>query len=303
MDGGISAPFIRYPVATTLLMVGILFVGLAAYPFLPVAPLPQVDFPTIQVSAQLPGASPETMASSVAQPLERQFGQIPGVTADVVHERARLDARITVQFDLDRNIDAAAQDIQAAINAAGGQLPKNLPSPPTYRKVNPADTPILIISVTSDALPLTEVDDNAGHQARAADQPDRRRRAGLIGGQQKPAVRVQLDPAKLAAKNLSLEDVRAKLDVATVDAAQGLDRRRDAQLHDLRQRPADPGGGLERRHRRLSERRPDPGAGHRPGGVGAREHEARRLGRTASAASSSSSSSSPAPTSSRRSTG
>src|SRR5688572_7552625 len=145
-----SVPFIRYPIATSLIMVGILFVGLIAFPKLPVAPLPQVDFPTIQVSAALPGASPETMASSVAQPLERQFAQIPSVS-QMTSTSGLGVTTIAVQFDLDRNIDAAANDIQAAINAAGGQLPQDLPSPPTYRKVNPADSPIMILSVVSDS--------------------------------------------------------------------------------------------------------------------------------------------------------
>src|ERR687889_2186608 len=126
----LSEPFIRRPVATTLLMAAIAFVGIAAYPLLPVAPLPQVDFPTIQVSANLPGASPETMASSVAQPLERQFAQIPGV-AQMTSTSSLGSAAVTIQFDLNRSIDGAANDVQAAINAAGGQLPKNLPNPPT----------------------------------------------------------------------------------------------------------------------------------------------------------------------------
>ena len=160
MSGGISAPFIRLPVATTLIMVAILLAGAVAYPLLAVAPLPQIDFPTIAVSAQLPGASPDTMASAVAQPLERQIAQIPGVSQ--MTSTSFLGATsISVQFDLDRNIDAAANDIQAAVNAAGGQLPKNLPSPPTYRKVNPSDTPILILSVQSDVAPIIEVDDAA----------------------------------------------------------------------------------------------------------------------------------------------
>ncbi len=137
----ISTPFIRRPVGTSLLMAALLLVGLAAYPLLPVAPLPRVDFPTISVSATLPGASPETMAATVAQPLERQFAQIAGRGADDLGERAGPDQRSLVQFDLNRNIDAAAQDIQSQINAAGGQLPKTLPSPPTYRKVNPSDSP------------------------------------------------------------------------------------------------------------------------------------------------------------------
>src|SRR5271167_4690808 len=160
MDGGISGPFIRRPVATTLLMAAVLLVGLVAFPSLPVAPLPQVDFPTIAVSASLPGASPETMATSVAQPLERQIAQIPGVS-QMTSTSALGATAITVQFDLNRNIDAAANDIQAAINAASGNLPKDLPIPPTYHKVNPSDTPILILSLASDVAPITEVDDTA----------------------------------------------------------------------------------------------------------------------------------------------
>ena len=177
-EGGISAPFIRYPIGTSLLMAGILFVGLVAYPLLPVAPLPQVDFPTIQVTANLPGGSPETMASSVAQPLERQFAQIPGI-AQMTSTSYLGTASITIQFDLNRSIDGAANDVQGAINAASGQLPKNLPSPPTYRKVNPADSPILLLSATSDTLPLTTRQRRGRRPARPADQPDLRRRAGL----------------------------------------------------------------------------------------------------------------------------
>src|SRR5512143_946208 len=207
MQESISSPFIRYPVGTSLLMAGILFVGLVAYPLLPVAPLPQVDFPTIQVSASLPGGSPETMASSVAQPLERQLAQIPGI-AQMTSTSSLGSTAITIQFDLNRNIDAAANDIQSAINAASGQLPRNLPSPPTYRKVNPADSPIMIMSVVSDAMSLTDVDDNA--DTKLAQQISQISGVGQvsIGGEQKPAIRVQLDPAKLVAKNLSLEDVR-----------------------------------------------------------------------------------------------
>ncbi len=140
-------------------MVGILFAGIVAYPKLPVAPLPQVDFPTIQVSALLPGASPDTMASAVAQPLETQFAQLPGVS-QMTSTSTLGSTAITIQFDLARDIDGAAGDVQAAINAAGGQLPKNLPSPPSYRKVNPEDSPILMLAATSDTLPLTEVDDD-----------------------------------------------------------------------------------------------------------------------------------------------
>src|ERR1700754_3145166 len=163
MSGGISAPFIRYPIGTSLMMAGILFVGLVAYPLLPVAPLPQVDFPTIQVTASLPGGSPETMASSVAQPLERQFAQIPGI-AQMTSTSYLGTAAVTIQFDLNRNIDGAANDVQGAINAASGQLPKNLPSPPTYRKVNPADSPMLLLSATSETVALTPVRDGRDAQ-------------------------------------------------------------------------------------------------------------------------------------------
>ena len=138
----ISTPFIRRPVATSLLMAAFVLVGIAAYPLLPVAPLPRVDFPTISVNAKFPGASPDTMAATVAQPLEYQFAQIAGVS-QLTSVNVLGQSQITIQFDLDRNIDAAAGDVQAAINAASGQLPKNLPSAPTYRKVNPSDSPIM----------------------------------------------------------------------------------------------------------------------------------------------------------------
>ena len=220
MNYSISGPFIRYPIATSLLMVGVLFVGLVAYPLLPVAPLPQVDFPTIQVSASLPGASPETMASSVAQPLERQFAQIPGV-AQMTSTSSLGSASITIQFDLNRNIDGAANDVQGAINAAGGTLPKNLPNPPTYRKVNPADSPIMIMSATSDTMPLIQVNDAIDAQLAQQISQITGVAQVLIGGQQKPAIRVQIDPAKLGAKGLSLEDVRAKIAITTVDSPKG----------------------------------------------------------------------------------
>jgi hydrophobic/amphiphilic exporter-1 (mainly G- bacteria), HAE1 family len=220
MNGGISAPFIRLPVATTLIMVAILLAGAVAYPLLPVAPLPQIDFPTIAVSAQLPGASPDTMATSVAQPLERQIAQIPGVSQ--MTSTSSLGATgISVQFDLDRNIDAAANDIQAAINAASGQLPKILPSPPTYRKVNPSDTPILILSVQSDVAPIIDVDDAA--ENILAQQISQISGVSLVrvGGQVTPAIRIQIDPAKLVEKNLQLEDVRTQIGIATTDSPKG----------------------------------------------------------------------------------
>ena len=219
-EGGISAPFIRYPIGTSLLMAGILFVGLVAYPLLPVAPLPQVDFPTIQITANLPGGSPETMASSVAQPLERQFAQIPGI-AQMTSTSYLGTASITIQFDLNRSIDGAANDVQGAINAASGQLPKNLPSPPTYRKVNPADAPILLLSATSETLPLTSVSDAV--DAQLAQQISQLSGVAqvFIGGQQKPSIRIQIDPAKLVAKGLSMEDVRSQIAITTVDSPKG----------------------------------------------------------------------------------
>jgi HAE1 family hydrophobic/amphiphilic exporter-1 len=202
-------------------MVGILFVGIVAYPRLPVAPLPQVDFPTIQVSAVLPGASPDTMASAVAQPLETQFAQMPGVS-EMTSISTLGSTAITIQFELDRDIDGAASDVQAAINAAGGQLPTDLPSPPSYRKVNPADSPILLLAATSATLPLTDVDDAVETMLVQQISQVSGVAEVTIGGQQKPAVRIQLDPAKLVAKGLSLEDVRAQLSVATANGPKGM---------------------------------------------------------------------------------
>jgi HAE1 family hydrophobic/amphiphilic exporter-1 len=201
-------------------MAGILFVGVVAYPLLPVAPLPQVDFPTIQVSASLPGGSPETMASSVAQPLERQLAQIPGI-AQMTSTSSLGSTAVTIQFDLNRSIDGAANDIQAAINAASGQLPKNLPSPPTYRKVNPADSPVLLLGATSDSLPLIRVSDAVDAQLGQQISQIAGVAQVFIGGQQKPAIRVQVDPAKLVAKGLSLEDVRNQIAITTVDSPKG----------------------------------------------------------------------------------
>ncbi len=216
----ISAPFIQRPIATSLLMAAIALVGIVAYPLLPRAPLPQVDFPTISVSANLPGASPETMASSVATPLERQLAQIPGL-ASLTSSSGLGTTSITAQFDLDRNIDAAGQDVLAAINAASGQLPKNLPSPPTYRKINPSDSPVLLLAVNSEALPITVIDNYA--DTVLAQQLSQIAGVGqiMIMGEQKPAVRIQVDPAKLASLGLSLEQVRSVITVATVNSPKG----------------------------------------------------------------------------------
>jgi hydrophobe/amphiphile efflux-1 (HAE1) family protein len=216
----ISTPFIRKPIATSLLMAAFILVGIAAYPFLPVAPLPRVDFPTIVVTGKFPGASPETMATTVAQPLEYQLAQIPGV-AQLTSLSVQGNSQVTIQFDLNRNIDGAAGDVQAAINAAGGQLPKNLPSPPTYRKVNPADSPILILSLTSDAMPLVNVDDYADSILSQQISQISGVSQVLIGGEQKRAVRVQVDPARLAAMGMTLEDLRQTLTNATVNSPKG----------------------------------------------------------------------------------
>ena len=201
-------------------MAALAFAGLVSFPFLPVAPLPQVDFPTVQVTAGLPGGSPETMAASVAAPLERQFGQIAGITQ--ITSLSTLGAtEIVLQFDLNRNIDAAAQDIQAAITAAGKQLPLNLFPPPTYKKVNPADSPILILSARSEVLPLTRVDDYADNVLAQQMSQVPGVAQVFIAGEQKPSIRVQIDPAKLSATGLTLEDVRASLINTTTTAAKG----------------------------------------------------------------------------------
>ncbi|HWW21362.1 MAG TPA: efflux RND transporter permease subunit, partial [Steroidobacteraceae bacterium] len=216
----ISEPFVRRPIATSLLMSGILLVGIVAWPLLPVAPLPQVDFPTVVVTGQLPGASPETMASSVATPLEYQFAQIPGLT-QMTSTSVLGSSQVTLQFDLDRPIDAATEDVQLAIQAAGGQLPKNLPNPPTIRKINPADSPIVILSVHSDVLPLTSVDDYCENVIAQQISQIPGVAQVTIGGQQKPAVRVQVDPAKIATLGLQLEDIAGVIAAATVDTPKG----------------------------------------------------------------------------------
>ena len=216
----ISEVFIRRPVATTLLTVGLLLAGLAGYRQLPVSALPQVDYPTIVVSTSLPGASADTMASSVTTPLERQLGQMPALSS-MTSVSSFGTSQITLQFQLDRSIDAAEQDVQAAINAASNLLPRTLPAPPTYSKSNPADTPILTLAVSSDTLPLDEVNDHA--DSVLAQKISQVSGVGLVtlNGSQKPAVRVQVDPAALAGAGLTLEDVRQVLAQANVNQAKG----------------------------------------------------------------------------------
>jgi hydrophobe/amphiphile efflux-1 (HAE1) family protein len=216
----LSEPFIRRPVATSLIMAALALLGITAFPFLPVAPLPQVDFPTVQVTATLAGASAETMASSVATPLERQFGQISGVT-QMTSQSSLGVSQVVIQFDLNRNIDLAAQDIQAAITAASKFLPQAMTQPPNYKKVNPADAPVMMLWAHSDTLPLTTVHDYLDNIfIQALSQLPGVAQASIIGDQ-KPSVRVQVDPAKLASIGLTLEEVRAKLVNATSNAAKG----------------------------------------------------------------------------------
>jgi hydrophobe/amphiphile efflux-1 (HAE1) family protein len=216
----LSEPFIRRPVATSLIMSALAMVGIVAFPFLPVAPLPQVDFPTIQVTATLAGASAETMASSVAAPLERQFGQIAGVT-QLTSLSSLGVSQVVIQFDLNRNIDLAAQDVQAAITAASKFLPQAMTYPPIYRKVNPADAPIMMLWAHSDTLPLTTVHDYLDNIfIQALSQVPGVAQASIIGDQ-KPSIRVQVDPFKLASLGLTLEEVRESLVKATSNAAKG----------------------------------------------------------------------------------
>ncbi|HWX56290.1 MAG TPA: multidrug efflux RND transporter permease subunit [Verrucomicrobiae bacterium] len=216
-----SRIFILRPVATSLLMIGLLLVGIVAYRQLPVSALPQVDYPTIQVTTFYPGAGPEVVASSVTAPMERQFGQVPGLN-QMTSSSSYGCSVITLQFNLDLNIDIAEQEVQAAINAAATFLPRNLPNPPIYSKVNPADAPILTLALTSDSLPLTKVEDLA--DTVLAQKISQLSGVGMvsISGGQKPAVRIQANPTTLASYGLSLEDVRTALGLANVDQAKGI---------------------------------------------------------------------------------
>ena len=221
----ISSPFIHRPVATTLLTVAIALAGAVAFQVLPVSALPQIDFPTISVAASLPGASPEIMASSVATPLERQFGRIAGVT-EMTSSSYLGTTSITLQFDLNRNIDGAARDVQAAINAARSYLPANLPSNPTYRKVNPADAPIMMLALTSKVYDRGPMYDAAStiiqqrlSQIQGVGQVS-------VGGSSLPAVRVELNPTQLNSYGLGLQDVASMLSLQNANVAEGANQRR-----------------------------------------------------------------------------
>src|SRR4249920_1080746 len=216
----LSGPFILRPVATSLLMVALLLAGAVAYRQLPVAALPQVDYPTIQVVTFYPGASPDVMASSVTAPLERQFGQMPGLN-QMTSVSSGGSSVITLQFSLDLNLDVAEQEVQAAINASFSYLPRDLPNPPVYSKVNPADAPVLSLALTSKTLPMPQVEDLA--DTRLAQKISQLPGVGLvsIGGGQRPAVRVQVNPTALASYELGLEDVRTTLSNANVNTPKG----------------------------------------------------------------------------------
>ncbi len=220
MPMNFSAPFIARPVATTLLTIGIALAGMLAYFRLPVAPLPQVDFPTISVSASLPGASPDTVATSVAEPLERHLGTIADVT-EMTSQSAVGQARITLQFDLDRDIDGAARDVEAAINAARADLPSNLRSNPTYRKVNPASAPILILAMTSPTLTRAQMYDAASNVLQQRLSQISGIGQVILGGGALPAVRVELNPQALFHYGIGLEDVRAALASANANSPKG----------------------------------------------------------------------------------
>jgi multidrug efflux pump len=239
-----STVFIHRPVATMLLTLGVALAGALSFTQLPVAPLPQVDFPTISVTASLPGASPDTMAATIATPLERALGAIAGVN-EITSSSSLGNTRVTLQFDLNRDIDGAARDVQAAINAARTLLPSGLPSNPSYRKVNPADAPIMILSLTSDSLSRGQMYDAASTvlaqslaQVQGIGQVN-------IGGGALPAVRIALDPNRLAANGISLEDIRVAVTATNANRPKGLLDDGSPHLANYRQRP----GPLGRRLR------------------------------------------------------
>src|ERR1700722_2526595 len=216
----LSAPFIARPIATTLLTLGVAIAGVVAFLLLPVSPLPQVDFPTIQVQASLPGASPETMATSVATPLERHLGQIADVT-EMTSSSAVGSTRITLQFGLDRDIDGAARDVQAGINAARADLPVALKSNPTYRKVNPADAPIMILALTSKTMSQGQMYDAASTVLQQKILQSDGIGDVTVGGSSLPAVRAELNPNALFKYGIGLEDVRAALAATNANSPKG----------------------------------------------------------------------------------
>jgi hydrophobic/amphiphilic exporter-1 (mainly G- bacteria), HAE1 family len=229
--------FIRRAITTTLLMAGILIFGILSYTTLPVSNLPAVEYPTIQVSAALPGANPDTMASSVATPLEAEFSTIAGINS-MSSSSSLGTTSITLQFDLSRDIDAAAQDVQAAISRAGGRLPTNMPAPPSYQKVNPAEQPILYIAISSKTMSLSHLDEYAETiMARRISMVSGVARVRVFGAQ-KFAVRVQADPEKLAARQVDLEEVRTALANGSVNVGSSV---RATYRHVPQRQPCPPG--------------------------------------------------------------
>src|SRR5215813_7748260 len=216
----ISSTFIKRPAGTSLLAIALAMAGCLGFLLLPVSPLPQVDFPTIQVQANLPGASPETMASSVATPLERQFGRIAGVT-EMTSTNYLGSTNIVLQFDLNRDINGAARDVQAAINAARGQLPANLPSNPNYRKVNPSDAPILLMAMTSDTIEVSTLYDLASSVLQQKISQVKGVGQVIVVGSSLPSVRVELNPDVINRYGIGLDQIRTVLNVANANRPKG----------------------------------------------------------------------------------
>src|SRR5690349_22915024 len=216
----ISAPFIRRPIGTSLLAAALLIAGILAFNFLPVAPLPQVDFPVISVNAGLPGASPETMASAVATPLERQFGRIAGIN-QMTSTSQLGSTSIVLQFELNRNIDAAGRDVQAAINAARSQLPANLPSNPFYRKANPADAPVMLMGLTSDTIEISTLYDLASSVLQQKIAQVKGVGQVIVGGSSLPSVRVELNPQVINRYGIGLDQIRTVLNAANANRPKG----------------------------------------------------------------------------------
>ncbi len=297
----LSAPFIARPVATTLLTIGLALAGLVAFFGLPVSPLPKVDFPTIQVTASLPGASPETVATSVTTPLERRLGAIAGVT-EITSSSTVGNSRITLQFDLSRDIDGAARDVQAAISAARADMPADLRSNPHYRKVNPADAPVMVIALTSNTLGQGRLFDAGSNILQQKLSQVSGVGQVALGGSSLPAVRVELNPTALNKYGIGLESVRAALAAANANSPKGAIEVGDQRYQIYSNDQATRGRRVPVADHRLAQRRAGPALGRGRGDRFDARTSATRARPTASARCWSSSTSSPTPTSSRRST-
>lgn len=276
----ISAPFIERPIATSLLTVALLLAGIVAFPHIPVAPLPEVEYPTIQVSAQLPGASPDTLATSVATPLERMFGRVAGIT-QMTSSSSLGGTSVVLQFDLSRDVNAAARDVQAAINAARGQLPSNLPTNPSWRKVNPAEAPIMVLSLTSDTATNPQMYDVA--DSILAQKIQQIPGVGVVNlqGSSKPAVRAEVNPLQLSALGVGLDQVGTALNQANAHSPKG-GLRRKSRLSHQHQRSTFRRQTICSPDRRLQERSADPAVrcGHAPGCRG-KQSQSRLIARKA----------------------